>query len=183
MDFYNRTAVYNSSNTTYISKCDIHNNFDSLELLQKFIIDTLRRWTIIHKEELEMLAWEEYNQETEVYNDPFIKMHRLPTQEVLLCMKVKAKGPNPDSDFNTLYTITMYAMGRYRRNGSSVDFFEHVMEALEIQLTNVGLIFNQMSDCFDHKLLTAPEDMSYFQNTSGYKEEDEEEEDKDKNLE
>jgi len=176
MDFYNRTAVYNSTNTTYISKFDIHNNFDSLKLLQQFIIDTLRRWTIIHKEELETLAWEEYNQETEDYNNPFIKMHRLPTQEVLLCIKVKAKGPNPDSDFNSLYSLTMYAMGRYRRNGSSVDFFEQVMEALEIQLTNIGLIFNQMSDCFDHKLLTTSEDMSYFETRSSYVEEENNEE-------
>ena len=166
MDFYNRTAVYNSTNTTYISKCDIQNKFDSLELLQNFIIDTLHRWNIIHKYELETLAWEEFNQETEVYNDPFIKNYRLPTEEVLLCIKIKAKGPNPGSDFNSLYSLTMYAMGRYRRNGSSVDFFEQVMEALEIQLTNIELIFNQMSDCYDHKLLTCPPDMSYFETTS-----------------
>ena len=177
MDFYNRTAVYNSSNTTYISKCDIHNNFDSLELLQNFIIDTLRRWTIIHKHELETLAWEEFNQETEVYNDPFIKNYRLPTEEVLLCIKIKAKGPNPGSDFNSLYSLTMYAMGRYRRNGSSVDFFEQVMEALEIQLTNIGLIFNQMSDCFDHKLLTCQSDTSYFETTPSHVEEENNEDD------
>jgi hypothetical protein len=176
MDFYNRTAVYNSANTTYISKCDIHNNFDSLELLQNFIIDTLRRWTIIHKHELETLAWEEFNQETEVYNDPFIKNYRLPTEEVLLCIKIKAKGPNPGSDLNSLYSLTMYAMGRYRRNGSSVDFFEQVMEALEIQLTNIELIFNQMSDCFDHKLLTCPPDMSYFKTRSSHVEEENNEE-------
>lgn len=166
MDFYNRTAVYNSTNTTYISKCDIHNKFDSLELLQNFIIDTLHRWNIIHKYELDTLAWEEFNQETEVYNDPFIKNYRLPTEEVLLCIKIKAKGSNPGSDLNSLYSLTMYAMGRYRRNGSSVDFFEQVMEALEIQLTNIELIFNQMSDCYDHKLLTCPPDMSYFETTS-----------------
>jgi hypothetical protein len=40
------------------------------------------------------------------------------------------------------------------------------MEALEIQLTNIELIFNQMSDCYDHKLLTCPQDMSYFETTS-----------------
>ena len=105
--------------TTHILTADI--NFSSKQNLQKLISTTLSRWNVI-KDHTE---WNEH-----IYYDDTVakKTNRLSNDTYLF--EVETMGPNT-------YEVSMSVFGsRYRRGGSSMDFFERLMDALEVQLSN-----------------------------------------------
>ena len=118
--------------TTHILTADI--NFSSKQNLKKLISTTLSRWNVI-KEHTE---WNEH-----IYYDDIVakKTNRLSNDTYLF--EVETKGPNT-------YDVSMYVFGsRYRRGGSSMDFFERLMDALEVQLLHPDTVFAKMNDCYN----------------------------------
>ena len=118
--------------TTHILTADI--NFRSKQNLQKLISTTLSRWNVIkgHTE------WNEH-----IYYDDTVakKTNRLSNDTYLF--EVETMGPNT-------YDVSMSVFGsRYRRGGSSMDFFERLMDALEVQLLNPDTEFAKMTDCYN----------------------------------
>ena len=118
--------------TTHILTADI--NFRSKQNLQKLISTTLSRWNVIkgHTE------WNEH-----IYYDDTVakKTNRLSNDTYLF--EVETMGPNT-------YDVSMSVFGsRYRRGGSSMDFFERLMDALEVQLLHPDTEFAKMTDCYE----------------------------------
>jgi hypothetical protein len=64
-----------------------------------------------------------------------------------------------------VYKLIIYAIGRFRRHGSSCDFFEMIMECLEFQIKHPERIFDTMVDC--HK-----EDEESYESESESEEDD-----------
>ena len=118
--------------TTHILTADI--NFSSKQNLQKLISNTLSRWNVIkgHTE------WNEH-----IYYDDIVakKTNRLSNDTYLF--EVETIGANT-------YDVSMSVFGsRYRRGGSSMDFFERLMDALEVQLLHPETEFAKMTDCYN----------------------------------
>ena len=139
--FQTKTITYNNNyfnkmfgqqDTTHILTADI--NFSSKQNLQKLISTTLSRWNVIkgHTE------WNEH-----IYYDDTVakKTNRLSNDTYLF--EVETIGANT-------YDVSMSVFGsRYRRGGSSMDFFERLMDALEVQLLNPDTEFAKMTDCYN----------------------------------
>jgi hypothetical protein len=120
------------SELTYISTIKISSNIEDLKVN---IIKTLARWFPNNYvfNECALESWEK-KEETDVYvlySDTF---------QFELCI----------ADTN-MHHITMYAIGRYRRHGSSCDFFEKVMDKLEYQLKHPEKEFATMQDCHEEE--------------------------------
>ena len=118
--------------TTHILTADI--NFSSKQNLQKLISTTLSRWNVIK-------AHTEWNEH--IYYDDTVakKTNRLSNDTYLF--EVETMGPNT-------YEVSMSVFGsRYRRGGSSMDLFERLMDALEVQLLHPDTEFAKMNDCYN----------------------------------
>lgn len=118
--------------TTHILTADI--NFSSKQNLQKLISTTLSRWNVIK-------AHTEWNEH--IYYDDTVakKTNRLSNDTYLF--EVETMGPNT-------YEVSMSVFGsRYRRGGSSMDLFERLMDALEVQLLHPDTVFAKMNDCYN----------------------------------
>lgn len=142
---------YNSTNTTYITKFKICNKNNSiplveLEPLKATIVAALRRWNLLTREDSGI--WEQHREISSLFIGGYIDTYKLFTSWVIMEITVGKQDSNIYAD----YTVTMYATGRYRRNGSSVDYFEQVMDCLYIQIKNPDKIFSDLRECYEYNL-------------------------------
>ena len=117
------------SDLTYISKTEI-NNYTSIEDLKVDIIKTLSRWFPNHYvfNEHAMESWTQ-KEGTDIYI-----LHNN-----IFEIELSIYGVN-------VYNLVMFGIGRYRRQGSSYDFFESIMNCLEYQLRHPDIEFVTMAD-------------------------------------
>jgi hypothetical protein len=122
-----------SSELTYISTTRV-NTYTTLDALKIDIIKTLARWFsnyyVYNEHALE--SWVQM-EGTDVY--VLYGTFQFELQQVQ----------------ETSYQVTMYAVGRFRRNGSSCDYFERVFDGLEQQLKHPSPHFATMLDAFYSK--------------------------------
>jgi hypothetical protein len=113
-----------SSELTYISAAQV-NSYTSIDALKIDIIKTLARWFsnyyVYNEHALESWIQREGTDIYVLYNSTFQ-------------FELSHLGAN-------VYELTMYAVGRFRRNGSSCDFFERVLDGLEQQLGHPDIEF------------------------------------------
>jgi len=122
------------SDLTYISNAQIK-DYASIEDLKVAIIKTLARWFPNHYvfNEHAVESWTQ-KEDTDVdilYGNIFQ-------------FELSVYGEN-------VYNLVMYAIGRYRRNGSSCDFFERVLDCLEYQLGQPDIEFVTMQTARTNK--------------------------------
>jgi hypothetical protein len=118
------------SEVTYISTVRV-TNYANIADLKVVIIKTLARWFpnhyILNEDPLESWVKTEGTVVDVLYSDTFQFELSITDENV--------------------YKLEMYAIGRFRRQGSSCDFFEMIMECLEYQLQHPERIFDTMIDC------------------------------------
>jgi len=122
---------------TYISASQFSNLLtpNSVTFFKKCIVDTLVRWGYI------------YNSDNHVYDslnflEKWIKKEGT-NIDLLYCNSFQFElCKNEDGG----YELKMYAIGRYRRHGSSCDLYEHIFCSLEYQLKHPNIVFNKMDD-------------------------------------
>lgn len=136
----NSGFTYDSTNTTYISKFTINNSVTDIDMLRSIIVAALRRWNLFTPEDSGI--WEQYIEISSGFTDGYIDSYKLFTNWVIMVIQ----------DNKTHFIVTMYASGRYRRNGSSVDYFEQIMDGLYIQIKNPDKIFNTLRDSYEYSL-------------------------------
>jgi hypothetical protein len=113
------------SELTYISATQI-SNYTTLEALQETIIRTIARWFDIHEAQWSL---------------------SLPDGVYKLCGMDRIQAHFELNVVDThICKFTMYAIGRFRRHGSSCDFFEMVFNNLLHQIQNPDREFLTMED-------------------------------------
>jgi len=123
-----------SSELTYISAIQVK-TYTSIDAVKVDVIKTLARWfpnTYVFGEHA-VESWVQ-KEETEVYvlyNSTFQ-------------FELSHIGAN-------VYELTMYAVGRFRRHGSSCDYFERVFDGLEHQLEHPNPYFATMTEAVSSK--------------------------------
>ena len=122
------------SELTYISAAQV-NTYTNIDALKLDIINTLARWFPntydFGEHALENWVQREGTEFYVLYNRTFQ-------------FEVSHIGAN-------VYELTMYAVGRFRRNGSSCDFFERVLDGLEQQLGHPDIEFTTMLEANSSK--------------------------------
>lgn len=112
------------SDLTYISNAQIK-NYASIEDLKVAIIKTLARWFpnhyVFNEDALESWTQKEDTDVDILYGNIFQ-------------FELSIYGEN-------VYNLVMFAIGRYRRHGSSCDYFERVLDCLEYQLGHPDIEF------------------------------------------
>jgi hypothetical protein len=173
-----------SSELTYISFTRV-NNYANIDAVKVDVIKTLARWFsnyyVFGENAVESWVQREGTEIYVLYNHTFqFELQRLE---------------------ETSFELTMYAVGRFRRHGSSCDFFERVLDGLEQQLKHPSPPFatmteaitsKQSEDCID---FGTPLQYTYSSSVSGalppagafaetvvYDEEDEEDEEDDEEV-
>ena len=120
------------SELTYISTIEVSSNIEDLKVN---IIKTLARWFpnnyVFNEDALDSWVQKDGSEVDVLYGNTF---------QFELCM----------FDRN-IYQVSMYAIGRYRRHGSSCDFFERVMDKLEYQLKHPESVFATMDECHEEE--------------------------------
>ena len=112
------------SGFTYISSTEI-NNYETLESLQETMIRTITRWFGIQG-----AVWSEIECTYGIYQ--LCGIERLQAHfEVYVS--------SDDS-----YSLTMHAVGNFRRNGSSCDYFEKLFDCLKYQIEHPDIEFVTM---------------------------------------
>jgi uncharacterized protein YjbI with pentapeptide repeats len=122
-----------SSDLTYISTTRV-NTYTTLDALKIDIIKTLARWFsnyyVYNEHALE--SWVQM-EGTDVY--VLYGTFQFELQQVQ----------------ETTFQLTMYAVGRFRRHGSSCEYFERVFDGLEQQLKHPSPHFATMTEAFHSK--------------------------------
>lgn len=113
------------SEFTYISATEII-NYTSIEVLQDIIIRTIARWF-----DIQGAVW------TVSLRDVY---------ELCGIERLQAHFELYVSSEN-IYHLSMHAVGRFRRHGSSCDYFEKVFDCLRVQILNPDREFAKMNDC------------------------------------
>ena len=103
-------------------------NYTSIQVLQEIIIRTIARWFDIHG-----AVWTELECFDGVYK--LSGIDRLQAHFELFEVR------------EHLYQLTMHVVGRFRRHGSSWDYFEKVFDCLSVQILNPDREFAKMNDC------------------------------------
>ena len=115
---------------TYISSVRI-TNYTNVSDLKVIILKTLARWFpnsyVFNEGAVEYWIEKEGTDVEVLYSDTF--QFELSVRDEII------------------YKLEMYAIGRFRRQGSSCDFFEMIMECLEFQIKHPERIFDTMVDC------------------------------------
>jgi hypothetical protein len=123
------------SNLTYISNTQIK-DYASIEDLKVAIIKTLARWFpnhyVFNEHALESWFKTDATNVDILYGNTFQ-------------FELSIYGEN-------VYNLVMFAIGRYRRTGSSCDFFERVLDCLEYQLGHPDIEFVTMETARSNKL-------------------------------
>jgi hypothetical protein len=114
---------------TYILTIQI-TNYATIEDLKVAIIKTLARWFpnhyVFNEDAVESWVKKEDSDIDVLYGNTFQ-------------FEISVKSEN-------VYSLTMYAVGSYRRQGSSCNFFERVLECLEYQLQQPEREFATMAE-------------------------------------
>ena len=122
-----------SSKLTYVSATRVK-NYTTLDALKIDIIKTLARWFsnyyVYNEHALESWVQMEGTDVYVLYGTFQFELQQL--QE-------------------TTFELTMYAVGRFRRHGSSCDYFERVFDGLEKQLKHPSPPFSTMLEAFYSK--------------------------------
>ena len=122
-----------SSELTYVSATRVK-NYTTLDALKIDIIKTLARWFsnyyVYNEHALESWVQMEGTDVYVLYGTFQFELQQL--QE-------------------TIFQLTMYAVGRFRRHGSSCDYFERVFDGLEKQLKHPSPPFATMLEAFHSK--------------------------------
>ena len=133
---------------TYISSVRI-TNYTNVSDLKVIILKTLARWFpnsyVFNEDAVEYWIEKEGTDVEVLYSDTF--QFELSVRDEII------------------YKLEMYAIVRFRRQGSSCDFFEMIMECLEFQIKHPERIFDTMIDC--HK-----EDEEAYESESESEEDD-----------
>jgi len=123
------------SDLTYISNAQIK-DYASIEDLKVAIIKTLARWFpnhyVFNEDALE--SW---------FKTDGTDVHIL--YGSIFQFELSIYGEN-------VYNLAMFAIGRYRRHGSSCDYFERVLYCLEYQLGQPDIEFDTMKTARANKL-------------------------------
>ena len=123
------------SHLTYISNTQIK-DYASIEDLKVAIIKTLARWFpnhyVFNEHALESWFKTDATNVDILYGNTFQ-------------FELSIYGEN-------VYNLVMFAIGRYRRTGSSCDFFERVLDCLEYQLGHPDIEFVTMETARSNKL-------------------------------
>ena len=142
--------VYDASNITYISSMVIEDEFDSIKVLQDYITQTLRRWNQV--DTTNPVKWNQYRYINSSYESGYIDVYKLVTNGLIFELDFgnKRKGvTNPTG--KSYYYLTLYALGRFRRGGSSVDYYEEIMNSLNIQIKNMDIKFNTIEESIEYQ--------------------------------
>ena len=123
------------SELTYIYTIQV-NNYATIDDLKVAIIKTLARWFPNH------YVFNEHAVESWVKKDE-TDVDVLYSNTFQFELSVKSEN---------VYYLIMYAIGRYRRHGSSCDFFEKVLDCLEYQLGHPDIEFVTMETARSNKL-------------------------------
>jgi hypothetical protein len=123
------------SDLTYISNAQIK-DYASIEDLKVAIIKTLARWFPNH------YVFNEHAVESWFKTDG-TDVHIL--YGSIFQFELSIYGEN-------VYNLVMFAIGRYRRHGSSCDFFERVLDCLEYQLGQPDIEFDTIKTARANKL-------------------------------
>ena len=134
------------SDLTYISNAQIK-DYASIEDLKVAIIKTLARWFpnhyVFNEDALE--SW---------FKTDGTDVHIL--YGSIFQFELSIYGEN-------VYNLVMFAIGRYRRHGSSRDFFERVLDCLEYQLGHPDIEFVTMQTARTNK---QQDEQTYYPETS-----------------
>jgi hypothetical protein len=123
------------SDLTYISNAQIK-DYASIEDLKVAIIKTLARWFPNH------YVFNEHAVESWFKTDG-TDVHIL--YGSIFQFELSIYGEN-------VYNLVMFAIGRYRRHGSSCDYFERVLDCLEYQLGQPDIEFDTIKTARANKL-------------------------------
>ena len=134
------------SELTYIYTIQV-NNYATIDDLKVAIIKTLARWFPNH------YVFNEHAVESWVKKDE-TDVDVLYSNTFQFELSVKSEN---------VYYLIMYAIGRYRRHGSSCDFFERVLDCLEYQLGHPDIEFVTMQTARDNK---QQDEQTYYPETS-----------------
>ena len=119
------------SELTYISTVKI-TNYANVSDLKVIILKTLARWFpnsyVFNEGAVEYWIEKEGTDVEVLYSDTF--QFELSVRDEII------------------YKLEMYAIGRFRRQGSSCDFFEMILECLEFQIKHPERNFDTMVDCY-----------------------------------
>ena len=123
-----------SSELTYISASRV-NTYITIDALKIDIIKTLARWFpntyVFGEHAVESWVQKEGTEIDVLYSNSFqFELFQVGAQ---------------------VYELTMYAVGRYRRHGSSCDYFERVLDGLEHQLEHPSPYFATMTEAVSSK--------------------------------
>jgi hypothetical protein len=134
------------SELTYISNAQIK-DYVSIEDLKVAIIKTLARWFpnhyVFNEHALESWFKTDATNVDILYGNTFQ-------------FELSVYGEN-------VYNLVMFAIGRYRRTGSSCDFFERVLDCLEYQLGQPDIEFDTMQTARTNK---QQDEQTYYPETS-----------------
>ena len=122
-----------SSELTYISAGKI-SNYTTADALKVDIVKTLARWY----------------PNTYVFGDHALESWVLEAGGVYVLYGNSFQFELQQLRGN-VYELTMYAIGRFRRHGSSVDYFERIFDGLEHQLGHPDREFATMLEAFSSK--------------------------------
>ena len=126
---------------TYISSVRI-TNYTNVSDLKVIILKTLARWFpnsyVFNEGALEYWIEKEGTDVEVLYSDTF-QFELSVTDEIV-------------------YKLIIYAIGRFRRQGSSCDFFEMIMECLEFQIKHPERDFDSIIDCHKEDTVASLED-------------------------
>jgi hypothetical protein len=134
------------SELTYIYTIQV-NNYATIDDLKVAIIKTLARWFPNH------YVFNEHAVESWVKKDE-TDVDVLYSNTFQFELSVKSEN---------VYYLIMYAIGRYRRHGSSCDFFERVLDCLEYQLGHPDIEFVTMQTARTNK---QQDEQTYYPETS-----------------
>jgi hypothetical protein len=122
-----------SSDLTYISTIEA-SNYSRVEALQDIIIRTLARWNMLKNIQVPLVKKQTIGDWSVIY--------MLVTEQFHFEIH-KNEGES------AVFWVFMYAKGRYRPNGTSYNFFERVMDCLEVQIERPNQEFTKMEDCYE----------------------------------
>ena len=142
--------VYDASNITYISSMVIENEFDSIKVLQDYITQTLRRWNQV--DTTNPVKWDQYRYIDSSYEAGYIDVYKLVTNGLIFELDFGNKRTDVENPTGKpYYYLTMYAVGRFRRGGSSVDYYEEIMNSLHSQIKNREIEFDTMEESIEYQ--------------------------------
>ena len=142
--------VYDASSITHISSMMIENEFDSIEALQTYITQALSRWNQV--DTTNAVEWKHYRYINSSCESGYIDVYKLVTNGLIFELDFGNKRNDVENPTgNPYYYLTMYAVGQFRRGGSSVDYYEEIMNSLHTQIKNREIVFETMSESGEYQ--------------------------------